>query len=121
MLPLHWETDPQFANILLRYAVAELVNMQDHYVVLGRKSAMEKVASFLNVLQDRIGSENNGKVCFSLPMTRTDIADFLGLTIATVSRCFTKLRKEGIISLPHPHQVCVCNHDALAGLVETGE
>jgi CRP-like cAMP-binding protein len=116
--PLTPQADADFANNMLRYTVTEITNMQEHFLLLGRKSAMEKLASFLNVLQDRIGENCDGNICFSLPMIRLDIADFLGLTIETVSRCFSKLRQEGIIALPHPHLVCICDLTALVDLIE---
>jgi CRP-like cAMP-binding protein len=114
---LHLKDDVQFANKLLQYTVAEITHMQEHFLLLGRKSAVEKVATFLNVLQMRIGKAYEGKTCFVLPMKRMDIADFLGLTTETVSRCFTKLRQDGVISLPHPHQICICNLTALKSLI----
>ena len=86
--------------------------------MLGRKSALEKVASFLVVLLDRVGEKNDDQTCVSLPMKRSDIADFLGLTIETISRTLTKMRKDGIICLPDPHRVCV---PSMARLRDLGE
>ena len=113
-----FKDDPQLCDQFLRYATAEVNNMQEHFLMLGRKSAIEKVTSFLVVLLDRVGEKKECKTCFKLPMSRSDIADFLGLTIETVSRTLTKLRKTGIIELPDPHSVCVCK---TAQLRELGE
>ncbi len=110
--------EPQLCDQFLRHATAEVHDMQEHFLMLGRKSAVEKVASFLVVLLDRVGENNDCKSCFSLPMSRSDIADFLGLTIETVSRTFTKLRKDKIIELPNPHRVCVCKSAKLRALAE---
>jgi CRP-like cAMP-binding protein len=111
--------EPQLCGQLLRYAAAEVNNMQEHFLMLGRKSALEKVASFLVVLLDRVGEKSSEcNTCFQLPMSRSDIADFLGLTIETVSRTLTKLRKQGIIELPDPHTVCVCKTNSLRDLGE---
>lgn len=113
-----FRSEPEFGNTLLRFAAAEMNNMQDHFIMLGRKSATEKVASFLVTLLDRVGETRGGKSYFSLPMSRSDIADFLGLTIETVSRTLTKLRVEGVIALPKKHRVCVCEPKRLRQLAE---
>ncbi|MFN0262457.1 helix-turn-helix domain-containing protein [Tepidamorphus sp. 3E244] len=70
-------------------------NLHDHAVALGRKSAMEKVAGFLLNLQSVSKPRPNGHV--RLPMTRQEMADYLGLTIETVSRSLSALRREGLI------------------------
>ncbi|MDF1774494.1 MAG: helix-turn-helix domain-containing protein [Rhizobiaceae bacterium] len=113
-----FENEPDFNNELLKYAAAEVNNMQEHFIMLGRKSATEKVASFLITLMDRVGQKNDCNTCFELPMCRSDIADFLGLTIETISRTLTKLRAEGVIELPKKQQVLVCKPSALRALAE---
>ena len=113
-----FKTEPEFGRELLKFAAAEMKNMQEHFIMLGRKSATEKVASFLTALLDRVGETKNGKACFSLPMSRSDIADFLGLTIETISRTLTKLREDGVIELPSKNRVCVCKPQALRDLAE---
>ncbi len=86
---------------------------RDHMLLLGRKCALEKVASFLLGLVDR--SREVGIV--ELPMSRTDIADHLGLTIETVSRTLTDLRRRGIIALPTTRRTIVLKDlDALRAL-----
>jgi CRP/FNR family transcriptional regulator len=67
-------------------------------LLLGRKCATEKVASFLIMIADQ--QARSGADELDLPMTRSDIADYLGLTIETVSRTLSKLRQEGLIALP---------------------
>lgn len=110
--------DPVYCEKLLRQTAAEVTSMQEHFMMLGRKSSIERVASFLNTLAKRVGSEESGQIGFDLPMSRADIGDFLGLTIETVSRAFTRLRKSGVIELPNPHRVCVLHPDTLADLAE---
>ena len=111
-------SEPEFGTVLLRFAAAEMNNMQEHFIMLGRKSATEKVASFLVTLLDRVGETRGDRAYFNLPMSRSDIADFLGLTIETISRTLTKLRAEGVIELPNKQRVCVCKPKRLRNLAE---
>ena len=106
--------DPDLHQILVTAALQEISAMQDHFMMLGRKSAAEKVASFLKVLLERIEEAGSTPLVIELPMTRSDIADFLGLTTETVSRCFTALRKAGIIHLSGINKVEVLDQSALA-------
>lgn len=85
-------------------------------MMLGRKSAIEKVASFICVLADRVGEELDGVRNVQLPMSRADIADFLGLTTETVSRTLTQLRKSKIIEIRNIHDVAILRPTALLGL-----
>ena len=80
-------------------AVRELSQAQDHMVLLGRRSAEEKVATFLIGWRDRLARLGHLAKTVPLPMSRQDIADFLGLTIETVSRTFTKLERDGVIEI----------------------
>ncbi|MDP3897723.1 MAG: helix-turn-helix domain-containing protein [Mesorhizobium sp.] len=80
---------------LLPLALRSLTRAQEHLLVLGRQNAIERVAAFLLDIADRQG----GAERIDLPMSRTDIGDYLGLTIETVSRAFSKLREKGIIRL----------------------
>jgi len=104
---------PEFAEQLLRFTAESLNSMQEHFVVLGRKCASEKIASFLLALAEREAESDGGAVAFRLPMTRSDIADFLGLTIETVSRNLTALKSEGVIDLPQTNLVRVRNIERL--------
>lgn len=84
----------------------ELTAAQEQMLLLGRKSAREKLLSFLLLLtRQEEGANDWGEATLNLPMTRTDIADYLGLTIETVSRLFAALRKEGLIDLPSAKHV----------------
>jgi len=80
---------------LMALALESMVRAQEHLLVVGKQNALEKVAVFLVDLYERQGAEGT----IDLPMTRTDIGDYLGLTIETVSRSFSKLRSMGVIRL----------------------
>jgi CRP/FNR family transcriptional regulator/CRP/FNR family nitrogen fixation transcriptional regulator len=112
------EGDPHTHALLLQAALREISAMQDHFMMLARKSAVEKLASFLTVLSQRTGVPLGKYTTVDLPMSRADIADFLGLTIETVSRTFSILRKEGTIALETPQTVLILDMDAL---VETSQ
>lgn len=107
---------PELHRELLQAALREISAMQDHFMMLGRKSAVEKVASFLGVLSRRVGVQAEGVVQFDLPMRRADVADFLGLTTETVSRTLTQLRKSGVIAIENVHTIVIRRPGALAAL-----
>ncbi len=111
--------DPVAHQLLLQAALREIGAMQDHFLMLGRKSASEKVASFLVAMTERLGAKAAAAGRISLPMPRSDIADFLGLTTETVSRTFTQFRKSGIIALENIQTVIVLKPDALLSLAES--
>ncbi len=108
------EGNPETHRRLLMAALREISALQDHLMMLARKSALEKVASFLMVLANRLGTRQGQTSTIELRMKRADIADFLGLTIETVSRTFTQLRNSGIISLHAPQFIIVRDVDRLA-------
>ena len=108
--------DAPLHRALLQAALREISAMQDHFMRLGRKSAAEKVASFLNVMSERVGDDMSVHTRFALPMSRSDIADFLGLTTETVSRTLTQLRKSKIIEIENIHTIVVLRPTALLGL-----
>ena len=110
------EGDPKLHTALLQAALREISGMQDHFMMLGRKSASEKLASFLCVLVERCGTDLGAYRSVTLPMSRSDIADFLGLTTETVSRTFTQLRKSKIIAIDNIHTIIVQRPTALLGL-----
>ncbi|QDZ03215.1 helix-turn-helix domain-containing protein [Nitratireductor mangrovi] len=101
---------PGLERRLLEQTLKELDEARDWMVTLGRKTAAEKVASLLLLIARNIDptlASQTGSVTFDLPLTRSDIADFLGLTIETVSRQLTKLRTEGVISIENNRRVIV--------------
>lgn len=107
------DTDPKLHKALLAATLNEISGMQDHFMMLGRKSAGEKLASFLCVLIERVGTDLGAYRSVLLPMSRSDIADFLGLTTETVSRTFTQLRKSKIIAIDNIHTIIIQRPTAL--------
>lgn len=107
---------PELEHRLLRQTLNELDEARDWMVTLGRKTASEKVASFLLMIARNIDptlDPTASSASFNLPLTRADIADFLGLTIETVSRQLTRLRTDGVIRIENNRHVTV---DSLARL-----
>jgi CRP/FNR family transcriptional regulator, anaerobic regulatory protein len=102
------EDRPHLLRRITELAVRELGQARDHMVLLGRRSAEEKVATFLIGWRDRLVRLRGPSATVPLPMSRQDIADYLGLTIETVSRTFTKLEREGVIEIM-PGSICLLN------------
>lgn len=100
--------DAMIARQLWNLTVSELQKMQDHVVLL-IKSAQERVASFLVQMASRMPE---GKE-IELPMSRQDIADYLGLTIETVSRMLTQLETRATIALPSSRRIVLRNRGLL--------
>lgn len=88
---------PHLLRRLHSIASHELSLAQDQMVLLGRRTAEEKIAAFLMGLRARWGRINGANVHVPLPMTRQDIGDFLGLTVETVSRMLTRFARDKII------------------------
>ena len=101
--------DQAFANQVIASMMRSLERAQDHMLLLGRKHALEKIATFLLVLSERLTEDGH----VDLPMSRIDIADHLGLTIETVSRSLTQLERQGVIELP-AHRRCIVLRDRAA-------
>ena len=95
------EERPQLLRRINELAIRELSQARDHMVLLGRRSADEKVAAFLLGWRERLLALKGASDTVPLPMSRQDIADYLGLTIETVSRTFTKLERHGAIAIIH--------------------
>lgn len=99
---------PELEHKLLEQTLDELDEARDWMLTLGRKTAGEKVASFLLLIATHAFPDNESdSVEFELPMSRVDIADFLGLTMETVSRQLTKLRADGVIRIINNRHVDV--------------
>ena len=110
--------DPTLGFKLYEALARELAATRDLMLTTGQRSATERVVSFLLAFARR--NERNGKdpSDFELPMTRADIGDFLGLTIETVSRTFSKLKTLGLIELPHSNHVKLMDLDELESLAD---
>ena len=87
--------NPAFGDQLMSSTLRSLERAHEHMVLLGRKNAQEKIASFLLDLAERLERTDR----LDLPMQRTDIADHLGLTIETVSRTLAQMVRDGLIKL----------------------
>ena len=85
----------------------------DQIFILGRKNAVERLAFFLLQTSGRQINAGLSETQLNLPMTRTDIADHLGLTIETVSRAFSRLSKDQLIELATPSLVTILDRDRL--------
>ena len=103
---------PDLEHRLHQQNLRELDEARDLLLSLGRKSASERVASFIYFLACHIDPESSTEsvtVNFQIPLKRSDIADFLGLTLETVSRQITKLRQAGIISIVDRRSIEITN------------
>ena len=114
---------PEMERKLHEQHMRELDEAREWMLTLGRKTAIEKVASFLLLIAVHIDpeKEDSGEnVEIELPLKRSDIADFLGLTIETVSRQLTNLRKKGVIDINDRKSVEIINQDRLKKIAENG-
>lgn len=108
------EREPQLKEQLFSKLCDEMAAAHDQMVLLSRRSADEKLAGFV-LLMTR-GQVQNRRILIELPMTRQDIADYLGMTIETVSRTLTKLAGCGVIATVGRHSIAVLNMSALVAL-----
>ena len=106
---------PGLEHKLYGQALAELDEARDLLLTLGRKTARERVATFLLLIARHApkDEEADGRAAFDLPLSRAEIADFLGLTIETVSRQITRLKAEGLIRVAQNRRVSVPDLEAL--------
>jgi CRP/FNR family transcriptional regulator len=109
---------PNLERQLLKLANEDLDLAQNWMLLLGRKTAQERLATFLLLLVHKARARRVPEGPIELPMNRTEIADYLGLTIETVSRQFSRLKASGHIGILHHHEVTIRN---LAGLTELAE
>ena len=114
---------PHIAHRLLEMTLDELDAAREWMLVLGRKTAREKIASLLSIIARRDVTLNaetgNTEVVFDLPLTREAMADYLGLTLETVSRQISALKKDGVILLEGKRHITVPDMDRL--LEEAGD
>lgn len=115
------QTTPGMASDFRLVLTRILESAHDHVYTIGQRSAVERVASFLLYLRaNQAHFSNEGprekSELIDLPMTRLDIADFLGLTIETVSRAFSSLKKSNIISFTDSHSCVILNIQSIRDL-----
>lgn len=116
-------TTPHVAQRLLEMTLDELDAAREWMLLLGRKTAREKIASLLAIIARRDASLKlraaQGALVFDLPLTREEMADYLGLTLETVSRQMSALKKDGVIELEGKRHIIVPDFDVL--LEEAGD
>ncbi|MFQ5623586.1 MAG: transcriptional regulator FnrL [Paracoccaceae bacterium] len=114
---------PSLERRLLEMTLDELDVAREWMLLLGRKTAREKIASLLAILARRSAAlglrDPDDGLGFELPFTRETMADYLGLTIETVSRQLTSLRKDGIVAMKDAHYFAIPDYTLL--LDEAGE
>lgn len=114
---------PHIGQRLLEMTLDELDAAREWMLLLGRKTAREKIASLIAIIGRRDASlklrGENGPLTFDLPLTREAMADYLGLTLETVSRQISALKRDGVISLEGKRHVTVPDVDRL--LEEAGD
>ncbi len=112
------ETIPNLNRRLHELASEALAEVQGQIVLLGRKTAQERLATFLLTLSRRAGERGNATNPVDVPMSRDDIGDFLGLTTETVSRTFSRLRKEGLIGMDKDKRIEILDFEGLSDIAE---
>ncbi len=103
---------------LLQVATNGLASAQEQMLLLGRKTAQERLASFLVWMSARAEERGDDGDHLGVPMSRTDMGDYLGLTVETVSRTITKLKTSGVISLAERGYIEIRNRDRLEEIAE---
>jgi len=111
---------PGLQQQLLRVMGQRMDRNQDHVEMMGRRHASERLALFLHSLAERVDVLSRSRSEFTLPMSREDIASYLGMVIETVSRTFTKLQDDGIISI-RGRQLRILDYTRLSQLVHEPE
>jgi CRP/FNR family nitrogen fixation transcriptional regulator len=104
--------DVQVARKLWTMTAGDLRHAEDHMLLLGRKSAMERVANFLLEMDRRLAVAG----MMALPMCRRDIGDYLGLTLETVSRALSQLQSEGVLGFSGARQIVLRNRQRLRNM-----
>lgn len=117
-LDAHMEDDPTLRRCVMASISEELNVAQNQLLLLGRKSASERVASFLVVMTEQAMRQGGDGHSVFLPMTRVDIADYLGLTHETVCRVFSQLKAQGIVRFSDPNEVEIADARALTDLAD---
>lgn len=115
------DTTPELGHKILEITQKQLTHANKQMVLLGRKSPIEKVASFLLSCERRPAIGANQHMVLYIPMSLTDIADYLGLAKETVCRIIGKLKHYGLVETRMPHQLYVYDINALYKFSRTGE
>lgn len=105
--------DVELRDSIFEMMASEIAAFRDQMVLLGQLTAAERAATFLMKMAAR-NAEPEGEL--HLPMTRQDIADYLGMTLETVSRMFNNLKRKGVIEMTTPDRIRICDARELAHL-----
>lgn len=105
------ESDPKIARELREIVLAALSRMQAQLLIVGRITALEKVSSFILEMASRLSDGDSDRV--ALPVSRYDIADYLGVSVETVSRALSELKQRGTIKLLGTRTVSIVHRDVL--------
>ena len=105
------DADPQLAREIRHIAFLALARLETQLLIVGRITALEKVGSFILEMATRLSAERGSSV--ALPMSRYDIADYLAVSVETVSRALTDLKQRGVIKLSGTRIVRIVDRDAL--------
>lgn len=105
------DCDPLLARELRRITLGAISRLQAQLLILGRTTALEKVASFILEMETRLSQRRPDGI--ALPVSRYDIADYLAISVETVSRALTTLAHSGIINLSGTRMVKIVDHDML--------
>jgi len=107
------DKEPDLARHICNLTLRNVAHAQTRMLLLGRMTASERVASFLIELAERRDVHR----ALDLPMTRSDIADYLGLTTETVCRVLCGFKRDHVIAIPSPQRIELCDRDALEAMV----
>jgi CRP/FNR family transcriptional regulator, nitrogen fixation regulation protein len=108
------DQNPALARLLRDAMLRDLANAHERTLLLGRMTAAERIAAFLLEMFER----RYRVKAVDLPMSRNDIADYLGLTIETVCRILSAFRRDRVITIPTPHRIELLDRDALEAVGE---
>ena len=108
------DENPELRHYLSKMLCARFVASQNHLVMLGRQTAQERLASFLVELIDHNHTDDGDML--ELPMNRQDIADYLGLTIETVCRLLSAMKRQRLVTIPDLHHLQIADVEALRDL-----
>ena len=105
---------PELARRMCNMTLRNLAHAQTRMLLLGRMTAVERVASFILELAERRDVQR----VLDVPMSRNDIADYLGLTIETVCRVLSVFKRQRAIAIPSPHRIEICDRETLEAVVD---
>jgi len=111
---------PHLMSRVCGLTIEALSDAQGHMVALARQSVEERMAAFLLQLETRTGACGFDGGIVNLPMSRADLADYLGMTLETASRCLNAWRRDGLLEMESPRRLRLLNRDRMQALA-TGE